>query len=275
MELNEVQEAVTSLSIGSHLILVRHARSQANQNNINIVEQGGTKDDFIKVATDPKLRDCSICEYGVKEWENAKQIASELNITTVFLSPQRRAFETAYHIFGDGGDIKFIIVPKMKEGLKAVSDILSNIDNLIDEYKLLFNNLDTSLLDSYSNRLNCFYEDLQPELRAKLDPKICEKEDDPINNNIFDLLTEEISQSYPMRTESLHNIYQRARDVEKYIASFKTNEIDEKFVLVGHYTFFMFLTGKWDNFPEDGIVTTEPNEFFEFNNWQMVNYELK
>jgi hypothetical protein len=105
----------------------------------------------------------------------------------------RRTMETAYHLFKnhpDFNDIKFIIVPKAKEGIKASSDIPGNIDSIISEFSEKFPNLNDDLFKEYSNRLDYFLEDLQPDLINTLSPKITSKDDDCIGNNIYELLKE-------------------------------------------------------------------------------------
>jgi phosphohistidine phosphatase SixA len=59
---------------------------------------------------------------GLKECEEGQKEANSLKVHTVFVSPLRRALQTAYHLFKNHpnfSNIKFIIVPKAKEGIKA------------------------------------------------------------------------------------------------------------------------------------------------------------
>lgn len=214
MEQNS-EEYIQQLKEGSWVILVRHAWSQANQASIDSWNNGGDLSDYSLISARDDLRDCSLVEDGIKQWENAQKVANSLSIHTVFVSPMRRALETAYHIFKNHPDfdkIKFIIVPKAKEGVKATADVSGNIDVLVTEFKEKFPNFDDLLLNEYSNRLNFFFEDLQPELLNEISPKITSKEEDCIGNNIFEMLQEKskllyvnytiVKVNHPGRTES-------------------------------------------------------------------------
>lgn len=112
--------------------------------------------------------------------------------------------QTAYHIFKNHPDfdkIKFIIVPKMKEGLKACSDIPTNINLTIKEFEDKLPNLNWDLINDYGNKLNYFFEDLQPSIIEELKDRIEPKEGDPLGNNLFDLLREKVKANHPKRTE--------------------------------------------------------------------------
>lgn len=209
-----------------------------------------------------------------------------LKVHTVFVSSMRRTLQTAYELFKNHPDlpsIKFILTPTMKEGLKRTSDIPTNIDTTVEEFKDKLPNMDLSLFDCYKNKYNYFFEDLQESLRNELEPKIERKDDDPLGNNLYDLIFEKTKINHPHRTESLQNIYERAQRTKKIIRDYiEQNQIpkDEKVVLIGHYTFFMFCTGKWKGNEKykslDGTdnITTEPDEFIEFENVGIKALEL-
>lgn len=85
----------------SQLILVRHAQSTYNLAAIERVEQAGNTPELAhKCATDLSLKDAELSPLGQQQCADAKEIVEALpNITTVFMSPLRRAIETAWRLF--------------------------------------------------------------------------------------------------------------------------------------------------------------------------------
>lgn len=234
---------------------------------------GGTDADYRDNALRIEDRDASLWDRGLKECESAKPVADLINIHTVFISPMKRALQTAYNIFGDRSEIKFVIIPKAKEALKWVSDVPVNMQYLIDEFSMKFPNLDTSLFDAYDNMLNYFYEDLDEEIKSKIQDKIEPKEDDPIGNNIWDLIVDQIAVTFPDRIESHQNILNRANWVKDFVKKYQVPQ-DQKIVLLAHFSFLQFFTGEWDYIPEDGIVRSNPDRFVELMNCKMAGYDI-
>ena len=131
--------------------------------------------------------------------------ANSLQIHTVFVSPLRRALETAYYVFKNHpnfNNINFIVVPKLREQLYGMSDFPNNIDETIKEFLPIFPNFNYDLFDEYEDRLNFFYVDLQQSIIDETRDKIWYLEEDPIKNNIADLLLKYTLQWYPEPFES-------------------------------------------------------------------------
>ena len=126
--------------------------SEANSSNLKIFYSKRSREDLIKVACDVTIRDWNLWDNGFKEWQDASEIANTIDVHTVFVSPLRRALQTAYYVFWNHpnfDDIKFIVVPKLKEGLKTCSDIPNNIYETIEEFSKKFKNFDASLFKLY------------------------------------------------------------------------------------------------------------------------------
>lgn len=97
----------------------------------------------------PKNRDCNLADKGLQQCENLQDVANELNVHTVFVSPMKRALLTAYHVFRNHPNfdsIKFVVVPQMREKLKSVWDIPGDTAELIRDFSRKFKNFDFSLL---------------------------------------------------------------------------------------------------------------------------------
>ena len=82
------------------------------------------------------------------------------NVDVVFVSPLKRALQTAYYCFKDHPkfkDIQFIILPDLKEHLSCTCDIPGPIEPLILEFSKLFPKFDSSLLQEFENNKNLWF----------------------------------------------------------------------------------------------------------------------
>ena len=184
----------------SQVVLLRHAESYYNaQYKILIEEESQDPSKFLKLWQEASLRDAQISEDGLKQCEKASTFASQLKIHTVFISPLRRPLQTAYNILKDHpmfNEMKFVIVPKMREIMSTSNDIPVNIYSVIEEFSKLFPNLDTSELDKYTDPLHYFVEDLDESIKENILSRLQTKEDDCISSNAFDILIELIGKIY-------------------------------------------------------------------------------
>ncbi|CAI2366147.1 unnamed protein product [Moneuplotes crassus] len=102
----------------------------------------------------PSNRDAKIDQLGIGQCLESQKIANELPIHTIFVSPLRRALMTAYYVYKDHpnfASIEFILLPQLRESLNIISDIPSNIDEVIEEFKELIPQLHIVELSPLSN----------------------------------------------------------------------------------------------------------------------------
>jgi hypothetical protein len=95
-------------------------------------------------------RDSVLSRRGIKQSEAGQEIANQLNITRVYLSPFRRCVETTYHMFKahpNFEQIQFILAPQLRETLLGSGCIPSDIFDFLDFSKDFFPNLDTSSME--------------------------------------------------------------------------------------------------------------------------------
>jgi broad specificity phosphatase PhoE len=74
-------------------------------------------------------------------------------VRTVFVSPLRRALQTAYLVFRrhpNFGNIRFIVHPLLRENMHTVCDIPEDFDVAIRDYREWIPKLDLSLMLSDS-----------------------------------------------------------------------------------------------------------------------------
>ena len=106
-------------------------------------------------------------------------MVNQLKVHTVLVSPLRRTLQTTLNVFKNHPDfenIKFVLVPEMRESMNIVSDIPLNIDDLVREFREHIPHLDDSEIDKCKDRKHWFLDTLQQDFVNKIHPKILEKE---------------------------------------------------------------------------------------------------
>lgn len=158
--------------------------------------------------------------FGFDQCDKAEEAAKELSIHTIYVSPLRRALQTVHEIFKNHPDfdrINFVLMPKLREHLHSSNDIPVNIEEIVEQYKTIFPNFDTSMVSAYKDPLHYFIEDLQEPLRSKFLPNLKEKPGDCLNSNAFDLVASHIAEVFPERSESVRNTFERCEFVRARI----------------------------------------------------------
>lgn len=188
--------------------------------------------------------------------------------------------QTAYNIFKAHPQfetIKFVMVPKLRECMNLASGIPCNIEKVIEEFSELFPILDSSLFDSYDDKLHYFLADTDQSLREEVTPLIEPKEDDVMGDNTFDLLLERSKAVKPHKLESKLNILQRVNMVKDYVGEYaKSVPEDQKVVVVSHFFIFEMWTGQWEGSPYDAELKDckKPTKYINFKNSMPYYYTL-
>ncbi|CAI2375252.1 unnamed protein product [Moneuplotes crassus] len=259
----------------SQILLYRHAESEANMIWRNKDMPDTEK---LELEMNEKYRDTVLCENGIEQCESRRDILANINIHTVFISPLRRAMQTAYHSFKDHPNfdkIKFIIVPNLRECMNLASGIPYNIEKVIEEFSELFPILDTSLFDSYEDKLHYFLDDTDEWIKKEVVPKIEPKEGDVIGDNTFDLLLEMSKAAKPHKLESKFNVLQRVNKVKAYINDYvKSIAPDEKVAIVTHFFVLEMWTAIWEDSPYDPELkdVAKPTKYVCFKNTMPYYY---
>jgi len=132
-----------------------------------------------QLRLNPELVDAPLSDTGVKQClEASMRAASVAHLKTVFVSPLRRALQTAYLLFKEHPEfreIKFILTPLLRENMHTVCDIPQDIDDTLDYFEPLFPNLDTSALEVYRNRKQWYLEDLEPSVQKRIQERLSEE----------------------------------------------------------------------------------------------------
>ena len=134
------------------VIIIRHANSIFNS-KWHAVEQAvaagnATEENFIEVVRDTQLLDCPLSELGVKQCREASTLAAKLtSIGTVFVSPMRRALQTAHLLFKDHPNfnrLRFVVHPLLRENMHTVCDIPERWDIVKAEFLAKIPHMDVS-----------------------------------------------------------------------------------------------------------------------------------
>lgn len=268
-------DEVETLKFTSQVLLQRHGKSVANEAYEKILDLSNAEEVEAWIWN-PELRDPRLSQTGNEQWVEVQKVVNALNIHTIFVSPLRRTLETAYYTYRahpNFDKIKFILLPSIRESLNTSSDVPSNVDELIREFKDLLPNLDSSLLDQMEDKRLYFIHDLQQDVRDRIKWNLVEKAGDPLGSNVFDLFVKEAKAAFPGRLESKWNVYDRSVKSKKFIKKYiEENKIpqDHKVVVLAHFIYFYMHTGKW-NWPCDrDKELSYPSEFIRMKNCQIV-----
>ncbi|CAI2377065.1 unnamed protein product [Moneuplotes crassus] len=270
-----VKKPCANLKEAGQVLIQRHARSLANESYAKIKDLS----DFEEVSKwicDPKFRDPKLSETGHHQCREARPLVNGLKIHTVFVSPMRRTLETAYlvyHTHPDFKNIRFVILPVIRESLNTSSDIPSDIDFIVEEFRELIPQLDDSLLEAYCDRKHYFIEDLQDEVKNVIQAELGENTEDPLGSNAYDLFIRESKKIFPARLESRWNVYDRSVKTKNFVKNYIKNyhiPKDQKIILLAHCIYFYMHTGKWDQKCSRKEELPYPAEFIRMKNCEIT-----
>jgi len=226
---------------------------------------------FEKWSMNISLRDSHLSELGIKQATKAQQITNNIKIHTVFVSPLRRTLETAYHIFKNHENfenIKFIVVPSLRESLNTVSDIPENIDEVQTEYSKLIPQLDFSMFQQYKNKSLYYIEDMPKEIQIKLSKNLNKTHNFSYKDPVEDI-SELIRAQNPKKLEGKWNVFNRTCAVKSMVKKYiSKNAIpkDQKIVLVTHFVYCYIHTGRWQREYQRDEELPTPDEYIYMNN---------
>lgn len=91
----------------------------------------------MKLRVDTSYYDVNLHKIGVLQCESNQEQLNKVNFKTVFVSPMRRTLQTAIHMFKNHPqkkEIKFLVVPIIREVLETACDIALDIEDIMDKY---------------------------------------------------------------------------------------------------------------------------------------------
>lgn len=119
-------------------ILIRHGLSQFNYKAlVASTEYGLDSQEFRAVETDTDGIDPELHPVGIAQCEVAHPVVNSINFKVVFTSPMQRAMQTVIHMFKshpNKDNIKFVVLPIIREVLHTVCDIAMDSDDLMKKF---------------------------------------------------------------------------------------------------------------------------------------------
>jgi hypothetical protein len=159
----------------SRLVLIRHGNSMFNQLFHELEGPGYIeKPSYFDVYSDLQIMDSPLSKLGIAQAKKAAELAHQIEFEIVFISPLRRALETAYYMFKDHPNfenIKFIVHPMMRENIMTTGDLPSDINSILSVFSKKFPDLCTRYLpqSSFGDFDELYYaRDFSPDLKKKL-----------------------------------------------------------------------------------------------------------
>ena len=117
-------------------ILIRHGLSTFNQKQAEVkTKYGADSPEYASVKNDLSEIDSELHPIGIKQCEDHQM--NETKFKVVFVSPLRRALQTAIHMFKthpDKKEIQFIILPIAREVMGWACDIAVSYDQMKEEF---------------------------------------------------------------------------------------------------------------------------------------------
>ena len=143
-----------------------------------------------------------------------------MNIHTVFWSPLRRALETTYHVFKSHPNIeniKFIVLPDMRECINISSDMPVNIEYTEKRFKELIPQLDFSEFDKFPDKKLYFLYNFDENVKQKVLDNLKDSSTDWLGSNAFEIMMEYAKPFHRGYFETFWNIYDRTERVKSLI----------------------------------------------------------
>ena len=263
------------LESSASVILIRHGNSMFNKLFHELEGPGYVvHPSYFDIYSKLSILDSPLSPLGISQCMKASSLASMVNVGIVYISPLRRAIETAYFMFKDHPNfknIKFIIHPIIRENIMTAGDIPDDINLTLDQYGAEFPNLDTSNIPKIGDRFDDLYytQPFHPDLKAKI--KGLSKVDADLK------LCDDIPQKFPKSIEFFHDTNGRVHGFKQFLLYQHKELIREsdretainnpKIAIVGHSYFFKLWTGVWHD--PLRFFRKQPNEYVWLENCEM------
>ncbi|CDW74856.1 UNKNOWN [Stylonychia lemnae] len=253
----------------SKFIIIRHANSTFNfkwEKTTEDIQHGiETEDKYVSIIQDTTLLDCPLSDLGIQQCKDSARLAHTLpDVKTVFISPLRRALQTAYLLFKEHpqfSKIHFVVHPLLRENTHTVCDIPESLESVKAEYLTKIPNLDFSLIGeslSDDQKKIWYFYDYQEPVRSYL---LSRYEQEQETKDEKQIMLEEIIKTYPDRLEDVFNTYLRREKFKQFLIEYQRSKGKHsgQVCIVGHSQFFSHLTAtQW---PKKPIEDSEEVEF--------------
>jgi len=248
------------------LLLIRHAESKYNklvsdtEKSMNLTSDDKRLILFTKCIKDPDLLDCEISQNGCEQISHSLAVNTDSlrNVKLVLVSPMTRALTTAKLMFNPlvqcGQEIKFLVVPHLREVLESQCDIVLSCQDKLAKYP----NFDFSLILEEEKKYGFewfIHSKLDQYTKQLMLKKVQAKENLTDIEKSFALI-DFLQEHLPEFMESHHEVLHRTIVFKTWLKEFlKQNPYKEgEIAVVGHSCYFKLLTGS--EFDKHGFPQT-------------------
>lgn len=259
-------------------ILIRHAYSEYNHKAYEIEQAHGEhSEQMLALKGDKTMFDPGLHEIGILQAESNQSNVNEINFKVVFVSPMQRTLQTCIHMFKNHPNkknIRFIVLPVVREVLETSNDIAHDIDYIVDKYshgKEICNGIhfdfSLNLLHGQPKLWQIFsLANLKKQKDLILSLQVNEKGE--INHQ--DVILERLVAHHP-RYENHKDLFARAKVIRQYLREYlNANHLDEskqeKYGVISHSRIIATLTSKGVT-EDDELI-----DFIWFKNCQMLPF---
>jgi broad specificity phosphatase PhoE len=245
------------------LYLIRHAQSKYNHAEHLAIE---LKQNPLEVNFRPELLDAHLTDFGISQTHEAAIQAQDLDITTVLVSPLRRALQTAYNIFKDHKNKpKLKVFPMIREKMGATCDIAVELNDIMKEFPMF----DYSIPLQSKPPEHYFFDTMRCEhLGPKFKQEFLEKRQlDWFPHKTPPLFFMDRLFKENKDLESRKGMKKRVEEVRKILL--ENIDPNEKLALVSHASFLKAFTAT--NYAENGYAL----DGHILKNCEILKYELK
>ena len=136
------EKSAEVINKAASVILIRHGNSTFNKLFHELEGPGYVvHPKYFDIYSNLDIIDAPLSDLGIRQCLKASALVSKIKFGIVYISPLRRAIETAYYMFKDHPNFKnieFIVHPLVRENIMTTSDIPDSIDNTLKNYAQRF-----------------------------------------------------------------------------------------------------------------------------------------
>ena len=223
----------------------------------------------------PSMYDPGLHAIGVMQAESNQDHINAVNFKVVFVSPMQRALQTCIHLFKNHPNkkqIRFVVLPIVREVLETSNDIALDIDHIIEKYapdqpicEGLHFDFSMNMLLGQPKLWQIF---TLANLHKQKDLILNLKIDDSGKPNHQEVILSRLVTHEP-RYENHKDLYARAKVIKQFLREYITanplnHEKQEKYAIISHSRIIATMTATGYREEGDEII-----DFVWFQNCEM------
>ncbi|TNV76426.1 hypothetical protein FGO68_gene11145 [Halteria grandinella] len=260
-------------------ILIRHAYSEYNHIAQEIETKYGEHSEEKKALKgNPEMYDPGLHAIGKMQAESNSEHVNPINFKVVFVSPMQRTLQTCIHLFKNHPnkkDIRFVVLPIIREVLETSNDIALDIDVIVEKYapgqpitEGIHFDFSMNMLHGQPNLWQIF---TLANLQKQKDLILSLKVDDSGKANHQEVILSRLVLHEP-RYENHKDLYARAKVIKQFLREYITanplnHEKQEKYGIISHSRIIATMTATGHREEDDELI-----DYVWFQNCEMRPY---